>query len=225
MHRPVQPCDLAASFPASCVSRLCRRWFFEFPRIPHPSAVPPVNLRVSPLLHLPASPCDESPGFPEPSSSGRRRWFFEFPRVPHPSALPLSNLQVSPALLLKQRLSMSLRVSPDSASSGCAGDGSSSFLESRILQRYWRREAPGCPESSLLQHRLLMSLRVSPDPASSGCTDGEFSGIPDSSLHRLRRLVDLRVSPATSPSGCSVYASSSVPESCIHGWVDDDSPA
>ena len=135
-----------------------------------------------------------------------------------------SNRQVSPVLLLKQRLSMSLQVSPVPRSSGCAGDGSSSFLESRILQRYWQREAPGFPESSLLQHRLSMSLRVSPKTASSGCADGEFPGIPDSSLHRLRRLVDLRVSPANAPSGCSVYASSSVPESCIHGWVDDDSP-
>jgi hypothetical protein len=162
---------------------------------------------------------------PNPASSGCRRWFIEFPRIPHPSALPSSKLQVAPALRLKLRLSMIPRVSPVPRSSGCAGDGSSSFLESRILQRSWRRKAPGSPESSLLQHRLLMSLRVSPDPASSGCTDGEFPGIPDSSLHRLRRLVDLRVAPVTAPSGCSVYASSSVHESCIHGWVHDDSPA
>jgi hypothetical protein len=97
-----------------------------------------LNLQVSPVPQLSASPCDESPGFPEPSSSGCRRWFFEFPRVPHPSAPPSSNLQVAPALLLKQRLSIIPRVSPVPESSGFAGDGSSSFLESRILQRYWR---------------------------------------------------------------------------------------
>jgi len=98
----------------------------------------------------------------------------------HPSTLPSSNLRVSPALRLRPRLSMIPRVAPVPRSSGCAGDGSSSFLESRILQRHWRLEAPGFPESPLLQHRLLMSLRVSPDTASSGCTDGEFPGIPGS---------------------------------------------
>jgi len=41
----------------------------------------PSNLQVSPSLRLPASPCDESPGFPESSSSGCRRWFIEFPRI------------------------------------------------------------------------------------------------------------------------------------------------
>jgi hypothetical protein len=221
---------LAASFPASRVSRLCRRWVLRVSSNPHPSAPQvanprvsprfqlsclasqcrlqvslnsassgstgdgsssflesrilqrclPLNLRVSPALHLSASPCDELSGFPELSSSGCRRWFLEFPQVPHPSALPSSNLRVSPALLLKHRLSMIPRVSPVPRSSGCAGDGSSSFHESRILQRYWRRKAPGFPESSLLQHRLSMSLRVSPDTASSGCADGEFPGIPGS---------------------------------------------
>jgi hypothetical protein len=100
MHRPVQLCDEAASFLASCIFRLCRRWFFEFPRIPHPSALP----------------ANESPGCPEssfllhrlsmsfqvslnPASSGyNRRWFFEFPRIPHPSALPAVILRVSPSL-------------------------------------------------------------------------------------------------------------------------------
>jgi len=142
----------------------------------------------------------------------------------HPSTLPSSNLRVSPALRLRPRLSMIPRVAPVPRSSGCAGDGSSSFLESRILQRHWRLEAPGFPESPLLQHRLLMSLRVSPDTASSGCADGEFPGIPGSRSIGCAVWRNLRVSPATAPYGCSVYAFSSVPESCIHGWVDDDSP-
>jgi len=213
----------SSGLPASCIFRLYRRWFLEFPRFPHPSALPLMNSR------FPGSPSSyialrfSLRVSPNPASSGCRRWFLEFPRLPHPSASPSSNQRVSPALLLKQRLSISPRVSPVPASSGCAGDGSSSFLESRILQRCRQCEAPGFPESPLLQHRLLMSLRVSPDTASSGCADGEFPGIPGSSLHRLRRLVDLRVAPVDSPYGCSVYASSSVPESCIHGWVDDDS--
>jgi hypothetical protein len=213
-----------SGLPEFCIFRLFRRWFIEFPRIPHPSALRMSNLQVSPALRFPHRLAMSLRVSPNPASSGCRRWFFEFPRVPHPSALLSSNLRVSPDLLLKQRLSMIPQVSPVPQSSGCAGDGASSFLESRILQRYRRREAPGFPESPLLQHRLLMSLRVSPATASSGCADGEFPGIPDPSLHRLRRLVCLRVSPVTAPSGCSVYASSSVPESCIHGWVDDDSP-
>jgi len=146
----------------------------RFPRLSDFQPRLAMSLRVSPNPHL--------PGAGDGSSS-----FLES----HPSASPSSNLRVTPALRLKLRLSMSSRVSPVPRSSGCAGDGSSSFLESRILQRHWRRKAPGFPESSLLQHRLSMSLRVSPDPASSGCADGEFPGIPDSSLHRLRRLVRL----------------------------------
>jgi hypothetical protein len=130
-----------------------------------------------------------------------------------------------PRLSASSRASLMIpRVSPVPQSSGCAGDGSPSFLESRILQRYWRREAPGFPESSLLQHRLSIGLRVSPDSRSSGCADGELPGIPDPRSIGCAAWHDLRVSPATAPYGCSVYASSSVPESCIHGWVDDDSP-
>jgi len=111
----------AAGFPASRVSRLCRRW----------------ALRVSSCsASFGAAGC-KSPGFPESSTvlprlsmqpSGLpefcifrlfRRWFIEFPRIPHPSALRMSNLQVSPALRFPHRLAMSLRVSPNPASSGC----------------------------------------------------------------------------------------------------------
>jgi len=76
----------SSGLPESCIFRLYRRWFIEFPRALHPSAPPPSKLQVSPSLRLPASPCDESPGFPASSSSGRRRCVVEFPRVPHPSA-------------------------------------------------------------------------------------------------------------------------------------------
>jgi hypothetical protein len=77
---------------------------------------------------------------------------------------------------------MRFRVAPHPASSSCTGDGSSSFLESRILWRSLPSESPGCPESPLLQSRLPMSLRVAPNPASSGCADGESPGCPESSL-------------------------------------------
>jgi len=179
---PFQPCDRLRVSPHPASSGCAGDGFLEFPRAPHPSALQvakspgfPASSTLLPRLSM------QSSGLPE-SRIFRlfRRWFFEFPRIAHPSAQPSSKLRVSPALRLKPRLPMIPRVSPVPRSSGCAGDGSSSFLESRILQRYRRREAPGSPESSLLQHRLSMSLRVSPDSASSGCADGELPGIPGS---------------------------------------------
>jgi hypothetical protein len=139
---PFSLADLAASFPASRVFRLCRRWVLRVSSNPHPSA-----LQVA-----------KSPGFPAFSTvlhrlsmqfSGLpefcifrlfRRWVFEFPRIPHPSALPPMNLRVSPSLHFQHRLAMSLRVSPIPHLPG-AGDGSSSFLESRILRFCFRRIA------------------------------------------------------------------------------------
>ena len=105
---------------------------------------------------------------------------------------------------------MRFRVAPHPASSSCTGDGSSSFLESRILWRSLPSESPGCPESPLLQSRLPMSLRVAPNPASSGCADGESPGCPESSAYRL---VDLRVAPALAPSSFPGVESSGCPES------------
>jgi hypothetical protein len=54
--------------------------------------------------------------------------------------------------LSRSRLPMWLRVAPHPASSGSAGDGSSSCLEFHILQRYW-----------------LLNLRVAPIFRSSSC--------------------------------------------------------
>ena len=69
--------------------------------------------------------------------------------------------------LLQFRLPMSLRVAPNPTSSDLTGDGASSFLDSRILQRLRER--------SFRFPRLLASpapppmwLRVAPSPASSG---------------------------------------------------------
>jgi hypothetical protein len=53
------------------------------------------------------------------------------------------------ALRFRLRLSMSRQVAPASASSGLAGDGSSSCLESRILQRV-QRSSPELPRSFAL---------------------------------------------------------------------------
>jgi len=163
-----QPCYAVASYLASCISWLCRRWIFEFPRISHPSAVLVIK----------------SPGCPESL---------------HP----------------QQRFPMRLRVSPFPASSGCAGDGSSSFLEFRILQRCRPNDSPGYPDSSLFQQRLMMRLRVSPFPASSGCASGEASGLPASSPSAAERWISgfprfshLPAFPAMKPRVAPVLASS-----------------
>jgi hypothetical protein len=84
---PFAPVDEVASFPASCILRLCRRPSFELPRLSRPSAHPVVKLG-SPRpslfrLRLPM----RSPGCPgfrifRPC----RRWIFESPRISHPSA-------------------------------------------------------------------------------------------------------------------------------------------
>jgi hypothetical protein len=61
---------------------------------------------------------------------------------------------------------MSLRVSPATASSGCA-DG----------------EFPGIPDSSLHRLRRLVGLRVSPDAAPYGCSVYASSSVPESCIH------------------------------------------
>jgi hypothetical protein len=61
---------------------------------------------------------------------------------------------------------MSLRVSPKTASSGCA-DG----------------EFPGIPDSSLHRLRRLVDLRVSPANAPSGCSVYASSSVPESCIH------------------------------------------
>jgi hypothetical protein len=88
---PVAPPNEAASFPASCIFRLCRRLIFELPRISYPSAHPALRLQVAPKLCTSSCACRCVP-----------------------------------------------RVAPASASSGLAGDGSSSRLEFRILQHIRR---------------------------------------------------------------------------------------
>jgi hypothetical protein len=61
---------------------------------------------------------------------------------------------------------MSLRVSPATASSGCA-DG----------------EFPGIPDPSLHRLRRLVCLRVSPVTAPSGCSVYASSSVPESCIH------------------------------------------
>jgi hypothetical protein len=136
----------------------------------------PASSTVLPRLSI------QSSGLPE-SSIFRlfRRWFFEFPRAPHPSALPTVDSPGFPVSSTCQlRLAMSFRVSPIPHLPG-AGDGSSSFLESRILRLCLRRISklpwlsassiasrsfPGSPRFLNLPALPAMVPRVSSSPAS-----------------------------------------------------------
>jgi hypothetical protein len=222
---PVAPPDEAASCPASCILRLCRRPSFELPRLSRPSAHSVVKFELPrpSLVRLRLSM--RPPGCPgfcifRPC----RRWIFESPRISHPSAHPTPKLASCPAaLLFRLRLSMSPRVAPVSASSGCAGDGSTSCPASRVLRRLWRWcfglplgiALPAAPPGGFASCPALRTFRL--------CLGFESSGCPDFSCPRLRLMV-LRVASVPASSGFAVPASSGFPESCIYGWVNDDFP-
>jgi len=120
MHRPVQLVDEDPSCPAPCIFPLGQRRVSGLPRTPHPSAALATNLRVAPNLR---------------SIRLCRERISELPRISRFSAVPLMKLRVAPVLRSAVSPRMSLRVAPNTASSGFAGDGSPSCLESRILRR------------------------------------------------------------------------------------------
>ena len=123
-----------------------------------------MDLRVASNLAFFGTSCARVSGCPVARPSSRAsRCGCELPRILHPRTLPAMDLRVTSNLasfstsgaqapgypkapLLQLRLSMSRQVAPASASSGLAGDGSSSHLESRILQRAQRKnpELPRC---------------------------------------------------------------------------------
>ncbi len=183
MHRPVQPFRPGCEFPrfqclqavpAMGFSSLLESASFGAAGCKSPGC--PAFSTVLPRLSI------QSSGLPE-SSIFRlfRRWFFEFPRAPHPSALPTVDSPGFPVSSTCQlRLAMSFRVSPIPHLPG-AGDGSSSFLESRILRLCLRRISklpwlsassiasrsfPGSPRFLNLPALPAMVPRVSSSPAS-----------------------------------------------------------
>jgi len=117
------------------------------------------------------------------------------------SASGCSSPGVTPATrLFPLRLSMRSRCAPVPASSGCAGNGSSSRPESRVLRRLWRWR---------LRSPLGLALPVTPPGAVTGfpalctfrlCLGFEGSGRPESPL-LWRRLMVPRVASVPAPSG------------------------
>jgi hypothetical protein len=101
---PVAPADDSPGCPGFFIFRLCRRCSFESPRISHPSALPGLELWVSPqlcssesasqcgckfprTLHLPALPWLEFSGLPEYSLPWLRL-------MEHPSCLGSRTLRL-----------------------------------------------------------------------------------------------------------------------------------
>jgi hypothetical protein len=113
--------------------------------------------------------------------------------------------------ILLSRLPMSPRVAPAPASSGLAGNGSSSCLESRILQhiRCLSSElprsfalpvapadgVPGLPRFLHLPAVPATDIRVAPNLASFGASGAVASGCPAASRFQKRLPVELRVAP------------------------------
>jgi hypothetical protein len=99
-------------------------------------------------------------------------------------------------MLFQSRLPMRLRVTPHPASSGFAGDRSSSCLDSRVLQHIrWRSSGhpalqsfgcacrcvpPGCPFVTHLPALPAIDLRVAPNLASFSTSDAVAWGFPRS---------------------------------------------
>jgi hypothetical protein len=117
------------------------------------------------------------------------------------SASGCSSPGVTPATrLFPLRLSMRSRCAPVPASSGCAGDGSSSCPESRVLWRLWRwclgsplgSALPVTPPGAVTGFPSLCTFRL--------CLGVETSGRPESSL-LWRRLMVPRVASVPAPSG------------------------
>jgi len=192
------------SLLSSRILRRYRRWSLGFPAAS--------LFRVAPPDVVASYPAHRTFGF-------CRRPIFELPRISHPfSASSGFKAPGFPATLFRSlRLSMHLRVAPVSAPSGLAGDRSSSYPESRILQHLWRVSCEFPRNFALPSGACRCSFRVAPVPASSGCAgDGSSSypeslvlrrlralvpGRPATTLLRLRLPMTLRVSPRASSSG------------------------
>ena len=160
-----------------------------------------------------------------------------FPRCLHLPALPATDPRVTPSLVSFSASSAPVRVapylalpvapadtdfrvSPDPASSGFAGNRSSSY-----------------PESLVLRCLQCLSSRFPSNSAPPAAPPGVAAGFPTGFTFRLglrfnvpgypgfsppwRRLMDYRVSSVLAPSGSAVPASSGFPESCIYGLVND----
>lgn len=171
---PVAPPNEVASCPAPCIFRLCRRPSFRLPRLPCPSALPSVKLRLPRTSLIRSHLLKRPPGRPgfcvfRPC----RRWIFELPRISHPSALPALvpwsfprsfALPVAPANALRRfprflhlpaLPATDPRVAPRLESFGAPGAG-----------------ALGFPSASRFQLRLPVRLRIAPPLSPSGFASG-----------------------------------------------------
>lgn len=185
------------------------------PRCLHLPSWPILRLRVAPYPALLSRAGDESSDHSESSVHQLcRRWIIGLPRISHPSALPVYvNLRASPVLHASLSAFDEFSGCPSFSSSGFAGDGSPSCLESRILRRCRLAilrvapisglsvspmiRFPGCPESRIFRRRM-MCIRITPDCAPSGFASGKSPGLPEFSLLWSRPLSELPGCPGSS---------------------------
>jgi len=124
-------------------------------------------------------------------------------------------------------------------SSSCAGDGASSRLDSRILQRRCKRssglprlsvspvpppdEAPGFPVTSIfrLGRRWSFELPRLSHPSAVVC---EVSGCPVSSLLQFLLRLRLRVAPSPQSSGLPTVSLRVAPNPLLPAWPWAQSP-
>jgi len=151
---PVVPPDEAASCPASCILRLCRRRTLELPRVSRPSAHPVVKLRLPRSsilrLRLPMHP----PGCPGTCIFRPcRRWIFELPRNLASFSTPATSTPGFPAVShLQLRLPTHFP--------GCPGS---------CIFRLCRRRTLELPRVSRPSAPLVLVLRVAPQLRVSRC--------------------------------------------------------
>jgi len=154
-------------FPRPLAFQPCRRRFFEFPRISHPSAVL----------------CSKSPGFPGfPLLRSRR---LTPSRV---SPNPASSGYASGSSLRPSILPVSRRPQKSNPRSlCCTGDRSPSFLGSRILRRSRRPKLRVSPAPFVLRHCQRRESRFPQTLSSSSASDAS-PGFPELGIFRLCRL-------------------------------------
>jgi hypothetical protein len=139
------------------------------------------------------------------------------PRISHSRHVRRTSFGLPRRPIFQSRLLMWLRVAPHPASSGFAGDGSSSCLEFRILRHIQRSsiglprclaflvaladEFPGHPGPCIFRLCRRRNLRVAPNLPSFGASGAGALGFPSALLTQMRLPVWLRVAPLPAPSG------------------------
>lgn len=173
---PITPPDATASCPAPPRLRVCRRWSFESPRIPHPIGAPS-GFQISSFLSTLFRPLRLS------MHSWSRPQFLHLPALPaiDPRVAP-KFVSFSTSRRVHRGYAPQLRLPSDTCRCIPRLPGSCTFRLCRRqifeLPRISRPSAPPLPVLTVARElrrfrlRLLMKLRVAPHTSSSGLALG-----------------------------------------------------